>query len=84
MFDYQIVDVEPGDIVMVNLDTERFDLDTTRAVFENIKNALPFNIIIANPSKIVNGVTIFRQSSFDDGIARNISERSNFLDGNIY
>lgn len=84
MFDYQIVDVEPGDIVLVDVDTERFDLDTTRAVFENIKNALPFNIIIANPSKIVNGVTIFRQGSFDNGVARDISERSNFLDGNIY
>ena len=84
MFDYQIVDVKPGDIVLVDVNIERFDLDAISALFEQIQNALPSNTIIANPSKIVNGVTIFRQSSLDDGAARDISERGNLFDGNIY
>lgn len=76
MFDYQIINVEPNDILFIDFNTDKFDLEVANIVFEQIQNALPSNTIIPNPSGIVNGVKIFRQNK--------VIEKGDYINGNIY
>lgn len=85
MFNYQIVDLQPGDLLLVSVDVEKYDTDTVNYALKNLQDALPFNKIIANPSEIVNSVQIFRQDNFSTSSkAGEICRKESFFSDSIY